>query len=255
MKKDLLKKVTVIGLALALALGMTACGESGNTEAGQQDSAAMTQELALEKALSEAGLSEDQVVNIESEMDDGNFDISFIDKATGDEYDFEFSPEGEVIGKSVEQGIADVSGGTSGEFNQEAAIAAALKEAKVEKSEVTGIEAEAEDGRYDVEFIKTSNGAEYSFEFDGNGKLLEKSVDYNRMPEAGEAKLSKDDAVTAAADFLKIDRAKVAAGYVGQDSDDGEVIFEISFSTDNWNYEVELSGVSGKVLEWSKERF
>ena len=54
-----------------------------------------------------------------------------------------------------------------------------MKNANTSRSKVVALEAEYDDGKYEVEFIKKSNGAEYSYEYSKSGKFLERSVDYN----------------------------------------------------------------------------
>ena len=61
------------------------------------------------------------------------------------------------------------------------AYAKALKSAGVTSSQVTAVEKDSDDGVYEIEFTKKSNGAEYSFEYSRYGVLLEKSVDFNRV--------------------------------------------------------------------------
>ncbi len=337
MKKNLLKKILVIGLALAVMTGMAGCGsekeetaqsepqtEAVQEEGGEVSAETDAQQIALsdagltaeqvagmkveiegglyeiefidqktnveygyeidedgkilektlefrgvdlsgnniseseaaDVALKDAGFTKENVINLSSVMDEGEFDVRFADQATGDEYDYELAANGAILEKSIEYGAIDVSAESQKkkDFNKDAAIEKALKAAKTDQSGVSGLQAEAEDGKFEVEFIKNDNGAEYSFEYGKDGSLLEKGVDFNRTADPGAATLSQEDAIAKAADFLGMDQQTVANGTVRQDTDDGETIYEIEFKTSDWYYEVDVHGKNGKVLEWSKDR-
>mgnify|MGYP003319323392 CR=1 FL=1 len=96
---------------------------------------------------------------------------------------------------------ANAFAGTS--LSRSQIISKALKNANTTQSKVFALEAEYDDGVYEVEFIKRSNGAEYSFEYSKTGKFLEKSVDYNRTPNYDEKKLTKSEARAKVASFVK----------------------------------------------------
>ena len=133
------------------------------------------------------------------------------------------------------------------------AINKALKNAKLTKSKVVALEAEYDDGKYEIEFIKSSNGAEYSFEYSKSGKLLEKSVDYNRTPNYGAKKLSKTQARNKVASFGGFKKATVNKGSCVYTRDDGQKVYEIHFNTTNYRYEYEVHARTGKIMEYSKE--
>lgn len=130
----------------------------------------------------------------------------------------------------------------------------ALDNANLSKSKVRALEVEYDDGKYEVEFIKKSNGAEYSFEYSKSGKFLEKSVDYNRAKNYGNKKLTKSDAKAKVISFGGFKKSTLADAYVSLDEDDGQVIYNVYFSTSTYDYEYEVHASTGKVLEYSKER-
>ena len=139
-------------------------------------------------------------------------------------------------------------------ISRDQALNKALKNANLTKSKVAAIEVDYDDGRYEVEFIKKSNGAEYSFEYTKAGKLMEKSVDYNRAPNYGAKKLSKAQARAKVADFGGFKKSTVSNGSCYLTHDDGQQIYEIHFQTSNYRYEYDVHANTGKVLEYSKER-
>ena len=142
----------------------------------------------------------------------------------------------------------------SSRISSDDAVKKALDNANLTKSKVTALEVEYDDGKYEIEFIKKSNGAEYSFEYSKTGKFLEKSVDYNRTPNYGKKKLSKADAKSKVVSFGGFKKSTVADASVILDEDDGQVIYNVYFSTSTYNYEYEVHASTGKVLEYSKER-
>lgn len=137
-------------------------------------------------------------------------------------------------------------------ISTQGAIDKALKNANLSKSKVVALEAEYDDGKYEVEFIKKSNGAEYSYEYSKSGKLIEKSVDYNRTPNHGAKKLSKSEAINKVVKFGGFKKATVSKGSCRLTNDDGQKIYEVRFNNTNYRFEYEVHAVTGKILEYSK---
>ena len=138
-------------------------------------------------------------------------------------------------------------------FDRQDAINKALKNANLSKSKVAALEAEYDDGKYEVEFIKKSNGAEYTYEYSKTGKLIEKSVDYNRAPNYGAKKISKSEARNKAAKSSGVNKSTVSKGSCRLTTDDGQKVYEIHFSTKSYRYEYDVHAATGKILEFSKE--
>lgn len=138
-------------------------------------------------------------------------------------------------------------------FDRQDAINKALKNAKLTQSKVVALESDYDDGKYEVEFIKKSNGVEYSYEYSSTGKLIEKSVDYNRAPNYGAKKISKSTAISKVAKAGGFKKSTVSKGYCRLTNDDGQRIYEINFNTSNYRYEYDVHARTGKILEYSKE--
>ena len=66
----------------------------------------------------------------------------------------------------------------AGKISESKAKSIALKDAGLKKSKVKGLEADYEDGKYEVEFTRKSNKAEYEFDISKTGRVLKKSVEY-----------------------------------------------------------------------------
>lgn len=141
----------------------------------------------------------------------------------------------------------------AGTLTSKTALTKALKNANLTKSQVKCIEVEYDDGKYEVEFIKRSNRAEYSFEYSKSGKLLEKSVDYNRAKNYGAKKISKTTAINTVVKFGNFKKSTVKNGTCVLVRDDGERIYKIKFKTTSYRFEYEVHANTGKVLEYSKE--
>ena len=132
------------------------------------------------------------------------------------------------------------------------AYAKALKSAGVTSSQVTAVEKDSDDGVYEIEFTKKSNGAEYSFEYSRYGVLLEKSVDFNRVKNTGAKSLSKSQARTKVISFGDFRRSTVESGSCTLKKDDGQWIYKVRFSTSSYYFEYEVHASTGKILEWDK---
>ncbi len=143
----------------------------------------------------------------------------------------------------------------SGGFSTSAAKTKALKNAGLTKSQVKYLEADYDDGRYEVEFTKKSNGTEYSFEFSRKGTLMEKTVEKRVAKKKGSSNLiSKTAAKKAVAKNSGVKLKIVNKGTCYKDKDDGQYIYEVKFKTSTWRYEYDVQAKTGKIIEWSKER-
>lgn len=135
------------------------------------------------------------------------------------------------------------------------AVKIALKSAKATKAQVYALEAEYDEGKYDVEFIKKSNKAEYSFEISKKGKILEKSIDYRYKKNHSKAKIGKAAAQKKAAKVTGISLAKVKKGtcIYSYDYEDREGKYEIKFKTKSYRYEVDVLAPTGAIMDYDKK--
>lgn len=140
--------------------------------------------------------------------------------------------------------------GTS--LTSKTALSKALKNAGLSRSQVTAVEVDYDDGQYEVEFVKKSNRAEYSYEYSKYGTLREKSVDYNRKPNYGAKKISKSTAISKVAKFGGFKKSTVSNGSCTLTKEDGQHVYEIRFKTSSYRYEYEVHARTGYVLEYSK---
>lgn len=131
----------------------------------------------------------------------------------------------------------------------------ALKNAGLTKTQVKYLEGEYDDGKYEVEFTKKSNGAEYSYEYSKGGSLLEKGVEYKVKKKTGSSDLiGKTAAKNKVKKFGGFKSSTLKNAKVYKDKDDGQYVYEVKFHTTKWRYEYDVQAKTGKILEWSKTK-
>jgi len=127
------------------------------------------------------------------------------------------------------------------------ALKKALKNAKLSKSKVRAIDVELEHGKYEIEFVRKSNKAEYDYKISKkNGKILEKSVDYNLKYKKSGKKISKAAARKKAAKASGVKLSIVKKGTCKYEK--GK--YEVKFKTKKRRYEYEINARNKKVLEY-----
>lgn len=145
------------------------------------------------------------------------------------------------------------------EPQEQAAIDAALADAKLTEEELTGlrIKKDRDDGKtvYEVELYVDAE--EYSYEIDADtAKILEQDYevedDYDKEPADPDA-MTREDAVQIILD--KVEGATEMDIRIKYERDDGKDIYEGSLVYEGTEYEFELNAKDGQILEWSEERY
>ena len=134
-----------------------------------------------------------------------------------------------------------------------AALNAALKNAKLKKSQVKRIEVEYEkdDGVYEVEFTKKSNGKEYGYEIAADtGTIVKKSVEYKYRKNSSHKKIGKKAARKKIAKFSGISYKIISKGTCRYEYDDRKGVYEVKFTKGSRVYEYEVLAPTGKILEY-----
>lgn len=147
---------------------------------------------------------------------------------------------------------AFADGITSGEARQKA-----LKNAKLSKSQVSSLvtDYDDEDGVFEVEFKKDSNGARYEYDISASsGKILEKSIDYKYKKSSSRNKVGKTAARKKAAKKAGVKLSAVKKGSCRYEYDDREGKYEVKFRSGGRRYDVEIQAATGKVIEYSWKR-
>ena len=285
------KKALVIGaLAVVLTIvGGTALALGASHLSGSD----ISQEQAKAAAFAHAGVTETDVLSfqIHKSVEDGSpvYEVEF--KTMEKSYDYEIKRKnGEILYFSydvVSQGDTgsnhktdnsvtsepEVStGGNEGQqtdssaqvsqtgssITQEEAKNIALQNAGVKESDVISIwiKEDYDDGRavYDVEFYV--NGIEYDYEIEkSSGKILSSDHDMeNDVPSSGkgnEKAISLEKARDLA--LTRVPGATSKDIRIHLDSDDGRQIYEGEIYYNQMEYEFEIDGLTGTVIEWSSE--
>lgn len=129
----------------------------------------------------------------------------------------------------------------------------ALKDAGVKRSQVKNFESERDGGKYEVEFVKKSNGTEFSYEISQKGKILEKSVDYVYEKNSSTDKIGKKAARKKAAAHSGVSYNKVKKGTCRYEYDDGEGKYEVNFKSGKYRYEYDILAPNGTVMEYDRK--
>ena len=141
------------------------------------------------------------------------------------------------------------------EMTVEKAYKIALKDAGLTSSDVRCVEKEydREDKVYEIEFKKKGSKIEYGYEISNTGKILEKSVDYNRAVVKGSKKLTKADAINVVVKTHGFKKTVVSKGRIKLEKDGGQWVYEMKFRSGSYRYEYEVHAATGKILEYSKK--
>lgn len=141
----------------------------------------------------------------------------------------------------------------AGTMTMKGAIKKALNDANTSRSGVYALEAEYDDGTYEIEFYKKKNNAEYSYDISRGGRILEKSVDYVYRHNYSKKKIGKKAAQKRVAKFSGIKLATIQKGYTWFEWDDGEGHYNVVFTKGHYEYEYEVLAPNGKIMEYSKD--
>lgn len=148
--------------------------------------------------------------------------------------------------------MAMTSPAFAGTISKSKAVSKALKSAGVTKSQVRALETDKEKGRYEVEFIRLKDKAEFSFEIRvRDGKIVEKEVDYNLPRAASKKTIGKNKARSKAAKHAGVKVKTVKKGTCKLDKKDRE--YDVKFKTAKYRYDYDIDAASGKVKEYSKK--
>lgn len=228
-------------------------------------------EAAQEIALQHAGLAADQVtvLPIEQDIENGRqvYDVKFC-TADYKEYDYTIDAiTGEVVSfdSDIERPLPTdntppdtPAPGTDSPISEEVAKAVALKHAGLTADTVTFLPTELdwENGRqvYDIEFY-TADRKEYDYDIDAaTGEII--SFDYDAEHALPQNTVS---APITADQARSIALAKVPGASSGDiwdfeaDYDDGRLEYEIEIRYNGMEYDFEIDGTNGTILEMESE--
>ena len=144
----------------------------------------------------------------------------------------------------------------------------AVDNAKVSQDDISFIRVgiDYENGRrvYDVEFftkdykeydyeIDAENGNIVSMDYDAEYELINRGQDNNRQSAQTNAAITVEDAKAAALKQAGLEDSQVRWGRTHQDYDDGRIVYEGKFFYNEMEYEFEVDGRDGRIIEWDVE--
>ena len=151
----------------------------------------------------------------------------------------------------------------AGQITESRAEEIALEHAGISKEQVafSFVQKDYEDrvAVYDVEFM-TDDYKEYDYEIRiSDGKILsydydaEYTWDIQRKSQGTTSQITEEAAKAAALQQAGLKEADVKYMNVQKDYDDGRVVYEGKFFYGDMEYEFEVDGNSGKIIDWDAE--
>lgn len=227
--------------------------------------AEISEKEALEIALDDAQLEEDEIsrARVKLDYDDGRleYDVEFY--AGDSEYDYKIDANtGKILEKDfeIEEDFrrSDRSGRSEAVISEEEAVEIAREDAGLSEEEMgrTRIELDYDDGilKYEVEFY--ADGTEYDYEIDAStGKILAKDYeiddDFRDSYEGEMSVISREEAAQIALE--KVPGASEADIRIKLDYDDGRAIYEGDILFENVEYEFEINAETGRLIGWESD--
>ena len=160
-------------------------------------------------------------------------------------------------------------------IGEDAALNAALKHAKLNKSDVSGIEIDLDYEHgcmvYEIEFNRGAD--EYDYDINAlTGEIVEYETEINGVEDHGASsgaisgktdsttevkpsgdKLSRDEAIAIALKKAGLSKSDVTIIQAELERDDGREVFEIEFVCKGYEYSCDVDITSGKVYDFERE--
>lgn len=191
------------------------------------------------------------------EKDDGKYvyDIAF--KKSTKKFEFEIDAySGKILERHIEYTKVAKSKSKK-KIGTTKAKSVALKNVKLKSSQVkfTKTKLEKDDGRYVYEIEFKTSKMNYEFEIDAySGKIIEKTTKVIETSTSTSKLIGTQKAKEIALKHAGKKESQVKFKKVKTDKENGKTVYEIEFYSGNWEYEYEINGTTGKILEWDKER-
>lgn len=211
-----------------------------------------------------AEISGAEIISVLLEQDDGMvYEIRFRTDSLYGKYTIH-TETGSILEREIKIGtgaptnVSDSSGSAQGSLlSREQAIDLAKKQ--VSSAAVTDVDLEYEDGRYKYEVELYKDSTEYKITLDAvTGAVISSRTEtedwswYNTGSSDGTQHVTDIGMEKA----KQIALSKVPGATVRKlkrDYDDGRLIYEGELYKDGWEYEFEIDGATGSILEWEKD--
>lgn len=263
------KKLILILTSFILVISLVACQNTTSKIEEPVIQEELTEDDALKVALTHAGVSkEDPDFKLTSlENDKGEYSLVFEDKDQIYDYKID-SSTGKIINSSSLSNTTDIikstdkdsgkdSNKTGDKISSDQAIKIALEDSQIDdKSKVNFIKTELDHDdnktKYEIEFIY--NNKEYDYDIDAyTGEIISFDKD---IESSTKNTVSTKDIGEARAKEIALNKVSGANNNhikIEKDYDDGRLIYEGEIIFDGIEYEFEIDGQSGNIIEWSKE--
>lgn len=162
----------------------------------------------------------------------------------------------EAAGENSTQMEADAPKASVQGISEEEAKEIAIKDAQVDPAEVTfmHVNKDNEDGKmvYQVEFMVGNHEYDYDVEI-ATGRILESDFDFdlNQEKDVPAGVINKEEAAKIILD--RVEGSSREDLRLELDQDDGQWIYEGELHSNGYEYEMEVNGETGEIIEWKKE--
>lgn len=217
-------------------------------------------EAAKAIALTEAGLSENDLTALEYEMDYALgrylYEIKFRVNKTKYEYKID-AVSGEIFKKDLNDKTVLAPSVDESEFiGTEAAETIALTDAGIAREnailEVTKWEMKKGTAVYDIEFV--SGGVEYEYTVNAlTGAIIGRERDGKGSASEGKY-ITEDEAKKIALAHAGLSEAEVVFENVEADVKNGKTVYEIEFKSGSIEYEYKINATSGEIVSVDRDR-
>ncbi len=214
-------------------------------------------EKAQQIALTDANVSNPEMVKVEMDYDDGVmiYEVEFYKNQV--EYDYEINATtGAIVKKEKDNEHSTQSSSQSTQQNQttsssnnqisqEQAKSIAKNHAGVSTVSQEKMEKDYDDGIYEYEYEFVSGNYKYEYKINGTtGSILKHEKEY-----AGQVKINQNDAKQKAFQHAGVSSSNVYD--VDVELDDHH--YEVSFKSGHYEYEYEISAENGSILSHEKD--
>ena len=201
-------------------------------------------------AIDHSGVERARFIHTEKDRDNGKaiWEVEFYD---GDkEYSYDIDAEsGDIVKADWELDWWDRSGD---EISEEDALYMALDDSGVKESDTDylRVHAERDDGDiiYKVRFSDAS--ARYEYDIADNGIIVSRSCEAEVCQSDGVIDIEEAKAIA----LSLVDGASESDMRIHRDRDDGRLTYEGSIYLDGFEYEFEIDGRTGRVIDFERER-
>ena len=260
-----MKKLTVL---ILISLALTGCANIDPTDIGNREVLAI--DAIRQIALNHSKLTQDDAVFDITELDDDaeTYYVEVSDGTQSISYTID-AHSGKILNTDAKDVVTQKDDtitptqnsqsnqtGDKKRLTKDQAIVFALKDAGLSRNDVTikEVELDRDDGRllYEIEFY--SKNKEYDYDIDAyTGEVLKKDFDIEDFDIKGNTStdigLSKAKSIALA----KVPGANNNHIKIEKDRDDGRIVYEGEIIYNEKEYEFEIDGHTGTIIEWEVE--